>query len=238
MIAKTNQKYSGTRILEAMRVGVRYGEAIFPELRRAMPGNAQTILDFGAGSGFFAEKFYARGLTVDAVEQDASLQERVRPCARQVWEDIGCVPSETFDFVYTVNVLEHIEALDETCDELLRVLKPGARLFVFVPAHEILWTSLDEEVQHVRRFSRHSLRLALEQAGFCIEDMRHFDCLGFPAALGVRALERLNLFSYGDGTVGLYDRYLFPISQQPDRLFNGWLGKNLIAVVSRPASRL
>ncbi len=230
-----NQNYSGTRILEAMRSGVRYGDAIFAELRRALPTDTRAVLDFGAGGGFFAEKFYARGLTVDAVEQDASLRQCLRSCTGQVWGEIANVPSETFDFIYTVNVLEHIEALDEICAELLRVLRPGRRLFVFVPAHEILWTSLDDEVQHVRRFSRHSLKLTLERAGFRIEDMRHFDSLGFPAALGVRALEALNLFRYGGSTVGFYDRYLFPISLQMDRLLSGWMGKNLIAIVNRPA---
>jgi len=134
-----------------------------------------------------------------------------------------------------VNVLEHIVELDEACAHLWRVLKPDRKLFVFVPAHEILWTSLDDEVQHVRRFDRRSLRLALERAGFRIEHMKYFDCLGFPAALGVRMMEQFKLFEYGSASVGLYDRYLFPVSRQLDRLFNGWIGKNLVAIASRAA---
>lgn len=50
-----------------------------------------------------------------------------------------------------------------------RVLKPNKKLFVFVPAQEILWTSLDEEVDHARRFDRHSLQVVLERAGFNID---------------------------------------------------------------------
>jgi hypothetical protein len=88
-------------------------------------------------------------------------------------------------------------------------------------------------VQHVRRFDRRTLQLPLERAGFLIEHMRYFDSLGFLAALGVRLLEQVNLFKYGSGTVGFYDRYLFPVSLQLDRLFKSGIGKNLIAIARR-----
>ena len=225
--------YSGNRILEAMRSGMRYGEAIFTELRGAVPEDASTILDFGAGAGFFLEKFRAIGVAVDAVEPDPDLQTIVQTSAGTVWSDISNVPNESFDFAYTVNVLEHIVELDEACSHLSRVLKPNRKLFVFVPAHEVLWTSLDDEVQHVRRFDCRSLRLALERAGFRVEHMKYFDSLGYPAALGVRMLETVNLFKYDSASVGFYDRYLFPVSRQLDRLFKGTIGKNLIAIASR-----
>jgi SAM-dependent methyltransferase len=233
MTITSKEGYAGNRILEAMRNGVRYGEAIFTELHSAVPEDASEILDFGAGAGFFLKKFHRIGVAVDAVEPDPDLQARVRSLARTVWSDIRNVPTERFDFAYTVNVLEHIFELDEACAHLSRVLKPNRKLFVFVPAHQILWTSLDDEVQHVRRFDRRSLRLALEGAGFRVEDMKYFDFLGFPAALGVRILEQINLFKYGSGSVGFYDRYLFPVSQHLDRLFKGSFGKNLIAIASR-----
>jgi SAM-dependent methyltransferase len=233
MTITSKQGYAGNRILEAMRSGVRYGEALFTELRGAIPDDACTILDFGAGAGFFLEKFHAIGAAVDAVEQDEDLQAMLRPLAGMVWSDIRHVPNESFDFAYTVNVLEHILEVDEACAHLARVLKPNRKLFIFVPAHKILWTSLDDEVQHVRRFDRRSLQLVLERAGFRVEHMKYFDSLGFPAALGVRILELVNLFGYGSGSVGFYDRYLFAVSRQLDRLLKNTIGKNLIAIASR-----
>ena len=233
MTITSKQSYAGTRILEAMRSGVRYGEAIFTELRSTVPDDACTILDFGAGTGFFLRKFHAIGVAVDAVEPDEDFQTRLRPLAGTVWSDIRHVPTESFDFAYSVNVLEHILELDDACAHLARVLKPNRKLFIFVPAHNVLWTSLDDEVQHVRRFDHRSLRLVLERAGFRVEHMKYFDSLGFPAALAVRILELVNLFKYGSGSVGFYDRYLFPVSQQLDRLSKGAIGKNLIAIASR-----
>jgi SAM-dependent methyltransferase len=233
MTITSEQGYAGNRILEVMRSAAQYGEAIFTELRGAIPEDTSTILDFGAGAGFFLEKFHAIGVTVDAVEQDPGLQATLQPLSGTVWSDIRNVPNESFDFAYSVNVLEHIFELDDACANLSRVLKPDRKLFVFVPAHEILWTSLDDEVQHVRRFDRRSLQLALERAGFHIEHMKYFDSLGYLAALGVRLLEQVNLFKYESGSVGFYDRYLFPVSRQLDRLFKGAIGKNLIAIARR-----
>jgi hypothetical protein len=63
--------------------------------------------------------------------------------------------------------------------------------------------------------------------------MKYFDFLRFPAALGVAILEQINLFKYGSGRAGFYDRYLFPVSQHLDRLFKGSFGKNLIAIANR-----
>ena len=138
MTITSRQGYSGNRILEAMRSGVQYGEAIFTELRGALPADATAVLDFGAGAGFFLEKFRAIGIVVDAIEPDRDLRALAQSSAGTVWSDICNVPSESFDFAYTVNVLEHIVELDEACGHLSRVLKPNRKLFVFVPAHEIL----------------------------------------------------------------------------------------------------
>ena len=66
-------------------------------------------------------------------------------------------------------------------------MRPGALMFVFVPAFNILWTGLDDEVEHVQRFTRGSLRPALAKAGLEIVHLRYFDSLGFAAALLVRA---------------------------------------------------
>jgi hypothetical protein len=104
---------------------------------------------------------------------------------------------------------------------------------VLVPAFQLLWTSLDDEVGHVRRFRRASLAHALTDAGFDIEAMRYFDCLGFAAALGVRLWENVGRFPYGRRSIALYDRLIFPVSRRLDGLVGGAIGKNLVAVARR-----
>lgn len=226
--------YVGQRILEAMHHAVRYADTVFQVVQRAMPPASRKALDFGAGDGLFVERFRRLGVTVDCVEPDVNLRSHLKSTGVTVFSSIDKIGDASYDFIYTINVLEHIENIEHVCRELFRVARPDGRLFVFVPAFEILWTSLDDEVAHIQRFTRASLRKVLEQSGFVVEHTEYFDSLGFPAALGVRMLEKLNLFRYDGNTVGFYDRHLFPLSRRLDRVFRQILGKNVVAFAAKP----
>jgi len=227
-------QYTGIRILEAMHEAVRYNATIFDLVKQTKPADATRILEFGAGDGTFIGKFHKEGVSVEGVERDPQLQAHLRQnLGCRVYQDIRMVENENADFIYTVNVLEHIENLDLEIMELRRVLRPGGTLFVFVPAFEILWTSLDDEVGHVTRFTRNTLAAALRKGGFEISKMEYFDSLGFPAALSVRVMEKLGMFRYKPGAVKFYDRRIFPSSRYLDRFFQNLLGKNLVAVARK-----
>lgn len=229
----TNAEYTGRRILEAMHEAVHYTGAVSGLIEKAWPKAAGRVLEFGAGDGAFAKQFRAQGADVDCVEIDAGLRAGLRDLGCRTYGDIREVESESYDFIYSVNVLEHIADLESEVKELRRVLRPEGVLFVFVPAFRMLWTSLDTEVGHVTRFTRASLVTALERGGFRVQHVAYFDSLGFPAALTVRFLEKFKAFSYGGGTVGFYDSYIFPLSRALDSGFQHFLGKNLVAAASR-----
>jgi SAM-dependent methyltransferase len=226
----TVEDYTGRRILEAMHEAVRYTRAVSGLIEKAWPADAIQVLEFGAGDGAFVKQFRAAGANVDCVEIDRTLRVGLQTLGGRVYGDIREAASESYDFIYSVNVLEHIPDLVREVAELKRVLRPGGVLFVFVPAFRLLWTSLDTEVGHVTRFTRGSLATALKEGGFQVSSMAYFDSLGFPAAIAVGFLEKLNLFSYGGGTVGFYDSYIFPVSRALDIGLQHVLGKNLVAV--------
>ena len=228
--------YGGRRILKAMEEARAYADAIFAELR-AEAGSTGQILDFGAGSGIFARRFAALSRSIDCIEPDAELRKGLGGFATRIYANIADVDTQSYDFIYAVNVLEHIPDLDGVCSGLRHVLRPGGRLFIFVPAFEILWTSLDEEVGHVRRFTCSSLGRALTKADLEVRRMEYFDSLGLPAALSVRLLENFGLFHYSDDTVGLYDRWIFPVSRRADRVFRTFFGKNILAIAERKSDR-
>jgi len=217
-----------------MHEAVCYTRTIFDLVLSTRPDDCHHILEFGAGDGAFARKFAEQGTRIDCVEIDGDLREIVRKAAASVYADIGAVESSRYDFVYSINVIEHISDLDQTLIELYRVVRPGGRIFIFVPAFEMLWTSLDDEAGHVTRFTRPRLREAFRHAGFSIDKVEYFDCLGFPAALGVRLMEALKLFRYDPVSVRFYDRAIFPVSRSLDFLFRKIIGKNLILTGSKP----
>jgi SAM-dependent methyltransferase len=229
----SEDSYQGRRILQAMHQGERYAAEIYRQIRRIPLEADALVLDFGAGDGLFCDKFARDRMPIECVEPDISLRELLKERATQVYVDIGDVRSDSYDLVYAINVLEHIEDLNKSLAGIRTALKPGGRFFVFVPAFALLWTSLDDECGHIQRFTRSSLRKALTDAGFEIEQQRYFDSLGFPAALAVRALETVGLFRYSPDTVGFYDRAIFPLSKRLDRVTSGLLGKNVLAVARR-----
>jgi SAM-dependent methyltransferase len=229
----SNAEYTGRRILEAMHEAIHYTRAVSGLIEEAWPKTAGKVLEFGAGDGAFVKQFRARGADVDCVEIDEGLRVGLRQLGGRVYGDIREVAGESYDFIYSVNVLEHIPDLESEIKELRRVLRPGGVLFVFVPAFRMLWTSLDTEVGHVTRFTRASLVTALEGGGFGVQRVAYFDSLGFPAALTVRLLEKFKAFSYGGGTVGFYDSYVFPLSRALDTGFQHLLGKNLVAAARK-----
>lgn len=229
-------EYSGLRILESMHEAVNYNQTVFDLVLQARTGGSGRVLEFGAGDGAFARKFAQLGEPVDCMEIDPGLREILRQSATRVYADMAAVESGQYDFLYSINVIEHIAEREEALSHLYRVVRPGGTIFIFVPAFEMLWTSLDTEAGHVTRFTRSRLAAAFKDAGFQIDRIEYFDSLGFPAALGVRFMEAIGMFRYNPASVRLYDRAIFPVSRMMDTVFRKLLGKNLILVARKPCA--
>lgn len=74
-----------------------------------------------------------------------------------------------FDVVIASDVLEHIEDESKALREWTRVLKPGGKLLVFVPAHAYLWSEHDVVNHHFRRYSRQGLADVMTHAGLKVQ---------------------------------------------------------------------
>lgn len=224
--------YGGIANLEVMEEAVRYNRfllgLVLPLARRG-----GRVLDFGAGIGTFAGKLAAAGADVSCVEPDPALRQTLQRNALAAYGDIGDIASESIDFAYSFNVLEHIQDDAAALAELWRVLKPGGQLVLYVPAFMILFSAMDRAVAHLRRYRKNGLARLVEGAGFAVDDARYADSLGFLAALVFRVAGPAS-GALDARAVRFYDRWLFPLSRVLDFVLAPAVGKNLVLRAHRP----
>ena len=88
------------------------------------------------------------------------------------------VSGDEIDSIVCLNVLEHIEDDRRVLSELYGSLKPGGVLVVLVPAHPSLYSELDSNLGHFRRYTEGMLIDRFREAGFVIEKGRYFNWVG------------------------------------------------------------
>ena len=224
--------YEGAENLEVMASAVNYNQFLTQLiLSRAKPGDR--MLDFGAGIGTFANRIREAGYSVTCVEPDIAQADRVAGIGIPVVGQLDQIMDQSVDYIYTLNVLEHIEDDVTALRELGQKLSRGGRILIYVPAFKILFSSMDRRVGHHRRYTLPGLRTAVEAAGLSVEQGRYADCLGFFATLVYK------FFGNDSGQIDeralvAYDRIAFPLSRLADVVFGRFFGKNVFIVATRP----
>ncbi|GAB3446777.1 class I SAM-dependent methyltransferase [Phycicoccus ginsengisoli] len=150
-------------------------------LRRMIEGIAPgRALDVGAAGGGNTRVLRAAGWSAAALEYGADGAEVAAERGLAVLRgDATALPVDdaSLDLVVAFDVLEHILDHDAAVQEVHRVLAPGGRFLVAVPADPRLWSEHDVAVDHVRRYTRTTLRGVLERGGFELTSMTSWNVL-------------------------------------------------------------
>ena len=94
------------------------------------------------------------------------------------------LPSNSISAIGVFDVLEHLEEPKILLNEIYRVLKHDGLLLTLVPAHQWLFSNYDVSIGHFRRYSRNTLSVLLEEAGFLNETVEFvFKIFVIPAIL-------------------------------------------------------
>lgn len=227
-----SNSYEGIGNLEAMLEARRYNAFLTKLVDGCAPGRGR-VLDFGAGMGTYT-RFLANGeREFVCIEPDTKLRAELEQEGFEVHPSPDALAENSFDFIYSLNVLEHIEDDEEAVKKLFRILKPGGRLLVYVPAFEVLYSAMDAKVGHFRRYNRWTLKEILERTGFSIVRNQYADSLGFFAALVYKTIGNKD-GSLNRGPLIVYDRIFFPLSRCLDMAFSPFFGKNLSILAQKP----
>lgn len=152
------------------------------------------IFDLGCGPGNMLRRLDRRGLAYGSdFSLDALAFARSKGLRRLLSSDSTALPfpSDSFDCVVALDVLEHIEDDAAALREIARVIRPGGAFLFAVPAFPALWRHHDVMYGHFRRYRRADFVARVRTAGLAVESCRFFKCAFFPPLLLLAKLERL-----------------------------------------------
>ncbi len=158
------------------------------------------------------------------------------PCSpRVVVGTLADLPETArFDSLLYVDVLEHIEHDAAEVQRAAARLNQGGRLIILCPAHQALYSAFDRQIGHFRRYDRKMMR-ALTPEGMTLERLTYLDSAGFLLSTANRLLLRASMPTRGQ--IHTWDRLFVPISRVTDVLTGGRVGKSILAVWRKTASR-
>lgn len=224
-------QYQGTENLEVMSEAVNYNNYLI-DLILCNFKKEGVILDFGAGIGTFANKINKYHNKVICLEIDETQASKIKKLGIKVYTDIDEISENSIDYIYSLNVLEHIEKDFETLDLLYSKLQDGGKVLLYLPAFNVLYSSMDDKVGHYRRYDNQMVKDLVSKTRFKLQDIRYVDSIGFFAAIVYKYLGSKE-GKINKNNLIFYDRIIFPLSIVMDKIFHKFFGKNIYAVLEK-----
>lgn len=178
----------------------------FPAIQKYIPQKPNLqILDFGCGNGLLIKHMLkinpkSKYTGIDVSKKIISVNKKMMKKIHFFHVDDGekfPIKKNSFDFIISTDVIEHVYNTEFTVLELIRVLKPGGKLLITTPYHGTLknivisLTSFeiifDPTGAHIRFFTKKSLTTLLKKTGLHIIKVGYYGRF-FPLSRGMYVL--------------------------------------------------
>jgi 2-polyprenyl-3-methyl-5-hydroxy-6-metoxy-1,4-benzoquinol methylase len=153
---------------------------------------SMTVLDVGCGTGFVTAAIERAGMAVCGIDMHEVGLSFARPRMRGplVCATAMSLPfRDQFDVAMLCDVIEHCPDDVAVLRNARGAVRPGGAILITVPAHHVLWTTVDDISGHKRRYDASMLRAAIEEAGLGVRLIRYFNSLLLP----IQLLQRLGM---------------------------------------------
>lgn len=165
------------------------------EITRQFNGrNDLKILNIGCGTGGTVKMLEKFGRVENVDVSDEAIQFMKQNGFKHLHKVKGLklpFKDNHFDMVGAFDVLEHIEKDKDALKEWYRVLKPGGKLILTVPAHQWLWSGHDVSLHHFRRYSRKELKNKFVFAGYAVQKASYAIVFSLPMVTGFRLVNKI-----------------------------------------------
>ncbi len=209
------------------------------QARLVKPELGRRVVEVGCGTGNFTGAILDRELLV-ALDIEPACVERLRARfpGRENLQTLVCSPGTPEfaelarfrpDSCVCLNVLEHIEDDAGALRSMARILPPGGRVVLMLPAFPALYGPIDRNLGHFRRYTRRSVEEVAERAGLKVARVRFMNTVGFFAWWANARLFRREAQSAGQ--IEVFDRAIVPAMSRLEAIWPPPFGQSLIAVL-------
>ena len=178
----------GMATLEAIANANNFNQWMYAVTSKNLTGR---ILEVGSGIGNISERYVrdGRDIFLSDIRDNycGHLRERfganphckgvrnidlVHPQFETEYSDLLA----SFDGVFALNVVEHIQDDSQAVANATKLLKKGGRLVVLVPAYQSLYNNFDRALEHYRRYTEGSLKHIFTKNNLQVTDSQYFNC--------------------------------------------------------------
>jgi len=183
-------------------------EGFVERICRQLSKRRPRILDVGCGTGANLQMLANFGVAEGVDVSDEALDFcRARGLSGVKQGAAEALPYEeaSFDLVTGLDVVEHLDDDLAGLKEMRRVLRPGGRALLFVPAFMFLWGVQDDISNHRRRYTLGELKARLAEADLEVERASYANITFFwPILIGrmIMRVTRLRPASENNITIG------------------------------------
>jgi 2-polyprenyl-3-methyl-5-hydroxy-6-metoxy-1,4-benzoquinol methylase len=177
---------AGFETLMAIAKANAFNKWMFETIYPYCHGN---ILEIGSGVGNISKFFVHKNNSITLSDTDELYVKKLKelfPATNVLLLDLEYPGfsekykelSGIYDTVFLLNVLEHIKNDETAIQNCWHLLNGNGTMIILTPSYPTLYSKIDKELHHFRRYTLRSLKNKVSDNGFIIKKSFRFNALG------------------------------------------------------------
>ena len=230
--------FEGEQNLRAIAEADKFNEWMYQQV---VPHCMGKILEIGSGIGNISYFFDRDEMDIDL----SDIREQYRSYLKKSFEKRAVLDMDivadgfidlqgdklgTYDAVFALNVVEHIKDDKLAIENMIKLLKPGGKIIILVPAYQWLYNGFDVALEHFKRYTKSRLLGIFPTRGVKLIRSWYFNFAGIFGWFLVGSVMKKKLIP--ESNMKLYN-VLTPIFKIADKVVLNKMGLSVIAVYQK-----